>query len=76
MKSDHEEESEGSNNIILADKYMAAVNYGAFQPGFGSSKPGQNYKNGEPLITIINGSRIYEIGVSWCCCTNAPECNM
>ena len=76
MEFEHEEEYEGSSDDILADEYPADVNQGAFQPGFGSSKPGQNYKDGEPLITVIDGSGIHEIGVRWCCCTNAPERDM
>jgi CxC2 like cysteine cluster associated with KDZ transposases len=72
----YEKECEGSSDDILADKSPAAVDQGAFQLGFGSSKPGQNDKNGDPVITVIDRSGIHEIGVRWCCCPNAPERDM
>ena len=40
MDFDYEEECEGSGEDILADEYPAAVDQGAFQLGFGSSKAG------------------------------------
>jgi len=40
--------------------------------GFGST-PGCHDKEGQPLITIVDRSGIHEIGVSWCCCPEAPE---
>ena len=58
------------------DEYLAAVNQGAFQLGFGSSKPKQYDKDGDPLITIIDRSGVHEIGVRWCCCPNAAERDM
>jgi len=58
------------------DKCLAAINQGTFQLGFGSSKPGQNDKGGDPLITVIDRSSIHDIGVRWCCCPNAPERDM
>jgi hypothetical protein len=76
VDSDYEEESEGGIDDILADEYPAAVDQGAFQLGFGSSKPGQNDKDGNPVITVIDGSGVHEIGVRWCCCPNAPERDM
>ena len=76
MDFDCEEESEGSSDDILADEYLALVDQGAFQFGFGSSKPGQNEKDGDPIIAVIDRSGIHEIGVRWCCCPNAPERDM
>ena len=73
---DYEEECEGSGEDILADEYPAAVDQGAFQLGFGSSKAGHNNKNGSPVITVIDRSGVHEIGVRWCCCLNAPERDM
>ena len=71
-----EEECKGSSNDNLADEYLAAVDQGTFQLGFSSSKPGKNDKNGDLVITIIDRSSIHEIGVKWCCCPNAAECNI
>lgn len=78
MEFDYEEECEGSGNDISVDdlEYPAAVDQGTFQLGFGSSKPGKNDKDGNPVITIINRSGIHEIGVQWCCCLEAPKCNV
>jgi CxC2 like cysteine cluster associated with KDZ transposases len=76
MDFDYEKECKGSNDNVLADEYLAAVDQGTFQLGFGSSKPGQNDKNGDPVITVIDQSGIHEIGIQWCCCPNAPEHNM
>ena len=76
MGFDYEEECESSSDDVLADEYPAAVDQGAFQFGFGSSRPGQSDKNGGPVITIINRSGVHEIGVRWCCCFNAPEHDM
>jgi CxC2 like cysteine cluster associated with KDZ transposases len=71
-----EEECEGSTDEILVDEYPAATDQDAFQLGFGSSKPGQNDKDGNPVITIIDRSGIHEIGIRWCCCPNTPERDM
>jgi hypothetical protein len=76
MDFDYGEECESSSNDILADEYLAAVEQDAFQFGFGSSKPGRNDKDGNPIITIIDRSGIHEIGIRWCCCPNALEHNM
>jgi len=62
---DHEEECDCSSKDILEGEYLAAIDQGVFQLGFGSSKPGRNDKDGNPVITV-----------RWCCCPNAPECNM
>ena len=43
---------------------------------FGSSKPGRNDKEGHPIITVVHRSGIHEIGISWCCCSGAPERDM
>jgi len=72
----YEEEFKGSSDDILADKYPAAIDQDAFQLGFGSSRPGKNDKDGNQVITIIDRSGIHEIGVRWCCCLDAPECDM
>jgi hypothetical protein len=76
MDVESEEEFEDSSNDILADEYSAAVGKDPFQLGFGSSKPRQNDKVGDPIITIIDRSGVHEIGVRWCCCANAPERDM
>ena len=76
MDFNYEEEFEGSSDDILADEYPAAIDEDAFQLGFGSSRPGKNDKDGNPVITIIDRSGIHEIGVRWCCCLDAPERDM
>jgi len=76
MDFDYEEEFEGSSDDMLADECQAAAEQGPFQLGFGSSRPGQNDKDGNPVLTIIDRSGIHEIGVRWCCCPNAPERDM
>jgi len=76
MDFDYEEECEGSSDDVLADEHLAAVDQGAFQLGFGNSKPGQNDNNGNPVVTIIDRSGVHEIGVRWCCCPDAPERDM
>ena len=68
MDFNHEEAYESSSDNMLADEYPSVVNQGAFQFGIGSSRPGQNDKYGNPVITIVNRSGIHEIGVRWCCC--------
>lgn len=73
---DLEEECESSAEDTLADEYPAAADQGAFHFGFSSSKPGQNDKDGSPVITIVDRSGIHEIGVRWCCCLDAPERDM
>jgi len=76
MDLDYEEEYEGSSDDVAAGEYLAAADQAAFQLGFGSSKPGQNDKDGNPIITIIDRSGVHEIGVRWCCCPEAPERDM
>jgi hypothetical protein len=76
MDFDYEEECEGSSDDMLADECQAAAEQGAFQLGFGSSGPGQNDKDGNPVLTVIDRSGVHEIGVRWCCCSNAPERDM
>jgi hypothetical protein len=73
---DDEEEFEGGSDDFVADEYQGAVDQGAFQLGFGDSRPGQKDKDGNPIITIVDRSGVHEIGVRWCCCLNAPERNM
>jgi hypothetical protein len=72
----YEEECDDSGEDILADEYPAAVDRGAFQLDFGSSKPGLNDKDGNPVITVVDRSGVHEIGVRWCCCPNAAERDM
>ena len=43
---------------------------------FGSSKPGRRDKNGNPIMTIVDRSGVHEIGISWCCCSEAPDHHM
>jgi len=76
MDLDYEEECKESSNNILTDEYLAAADQKVFQFGFGSSNPGRNDKDNNPVITIINRSGIHEIGVRWCCCPNAPKHDM
>ena len=76
MDVNYKEECKESSNDILTDEYLAAADQEAFQFGFGSSNPGWNDKDNNPVITIINRSGIHEIGVRWCCCPNAPERDM
>jgi len=71
-----EEEYKGSSDDIPAGEYPAAEKQDTFQFGFGSSKPGRNDKDGNPVVTIIDRSGVHEIGVRWCCCLNAPEHDM
>jgi hypothetical protein len=54
-----------------SDKYDAAADL-----GFGSSKHGRRDKEGNPIMTIVDRSGVHEIGVSWCCCPEAPECDI
>ena len=73
MDFGYDEECESSDDDILESEYPATFNQGAFQLGFGSSKPGQSDKNGNPIITIIDRSGVHEIGVRWCCCPDAAR---
>jgi hypothetical protein len=76
MDFNHEEAYKSSGDDMLVDEYPPVVDQGAFQFGFGSSRHGQNDKYGSPVITIIDRSGVHEIGVRWCCCPNAAECDM
>ena len=76
MDFDYREECVGGSNDILADEFPAAVDQDQFQFGFGSSIPGPNDKDGNPIITIVDRSGIHEIGVRWCCCPDASELDM
>ena len=69
MDFNHEEAYENSSNDMLADEYSPVVDQGAFQFSFGSLRPGQNDKDGNPIITIIDRSGIHKIGIRWCCYT-------
>ena len=72
----YEEECEGSSDEIPVDECPVAVEQKAFQFGFGSSKPDRNGNDNDPIITIIDRSGVHEIGVRWCCCPDALECDM
>jgi CxC2 like cysteine cluster associated with KDZ transposases len=76
MDCDYSKECEESSNDILPDEYVAAADQDGLQFGFGSSKPGRNDKDGNPIITVIDRSGVHEIGVSWCSCDEAPERDM
>src|SRR5229473_7687305 len=76
MDFDYEEEREGISDNTLADEYPAAVQQGAFQLGFGSSKAGKTDKDGNQVIVIIDRSGVHEIGIRWYCCPNAPKRDM
>ena len=43
---------------------------------FSSTNPRQHGKDRHPLLTIVDRSGIHEIGVNWCCCSEAPEHEM
>jgi hypothetical protein len=43
---------------------------------FSCSKPGHYDKEGYLIITVVDRSGIHEIGVSWCCCHEAPKHDM
>ena len=73
---DYEEECEGSSDNILVGDYLPVVNQEALPLGFGSSKPGKNDKDQNPIVTIIDRSGVHEISVRWCCCLDAPERDM
>ena len=73
MDFNDKEECDDSSDDILADECPAAVDQEAFELGFGSSKAGNNDKDGNPVITIVDRSGVHEIGVRWCCCLDAPE---
>jgi hypothetical protein len=76
MDFGYDEECESSSDDILAGEYPVTIDQDAFQLGFGSSKPGQIDKNGNPIITIIDRSGVHEIGIRWCCCPEAAEHDM
>jgi hypothetical protein len=76
MDLNYEKECKGSSDNMLADEHQVAVEQDTFQLSFGSSRSGQNDKDGNPVITAIDRSGVYEIGVRWCCCSNAPKCDM
>ena len=76
MDFDYEEERKGISDDTLVDEYPAAVQQGAFQLGFGSSKAGKTDKDGNQVIVIIDRSGVHKIGVRWCCCPNAPKHDM
>jgi hypothetical protein len=61
-------DDEDEFRVGSSDKYDTAADL-----GFGTSKPGHHDKEGNPIMTIVDRSGIHEIGVSWCCCPEAPE---
>ena len=60
----YEEENKGSSNDIPAGEYLVAGKQDTFQFGFGSSKPGQNDKDSNLVVTVIDRSSIHKIGVT------------
>ncbi|KAH9013953.1 hypothetical protein EDB85DRAFT_1899444 [Lactarius pseudohatsudake] len=66
MDFDNEDHQVGSQN-----EYDTATDL-----GFRNSKPDHRDKEGNPIITVVDRSGIHEIGVSWCCCPEAPEHEM
>jgi hypothetical protein len=67
----YNEEEEEECQAGSCDEYDAAADL-----SFGSSKPGRYDKEGNPIITVVDRSGVHEIGVSWCCCSGAPEHDM
>jgi hypothetical protein len=76
MDFGYEKECEGGSDDILADEYLATVNQDTFRLGFSTSNSSQSDKDSNPVIVVIDRSGIYEISVKWCCCLQAPECDM
>jgi hypothetical protein len=72
----YEEECKGGSDNILADEYLATVDQDTFGLGFSTSNSSQSDKDGNPVIVIIDRSSIHEIDVKWCCCLQAPKCDM
>ncbi|KAI9431655.1 hypothetical protein H4582DRAFT_1822223 [Lactarius indigo] len=74
MDCDDEDCQVGSQN-----EYDTAADFGfgtAANLGYNNSKPGRRDKDGNPIITVIDRSGVHDIGVSWCCCPEAPEHDM
>jgi len=57
MDCDYDEEREESSNEVPEDEYVAAADQDALQFGFGSSNPGRNDKQGNPIITVVDRAR-------------------
>jgi hypothetical protein len=76
MECDPNEECQESGDDVLQDEYAAAADQDALQFGFGSSNPGRNDQEGNPIITVIDRSGVHEIGINWCCCPEAPKRDM
>jgi CxC2 like cysteine cluster associated with KDZ transposases len=68
MQSQMDCDDDNECRVSSSDKYDAAADL-----AFGSSKPGRHDKEGNPIMTIVDRSGVHEIGVSWCCCPEAPE---
>jgi CxC2 like cysteine cluster associated with KDZ transposases len=43
---------------------------------FCTSKPRRQETEGKPIMTVVDRSGVHEIGISWCCCPEAPERDM
>ena len=67
---------EEAGDEILQDECAAAGDQDGVQLGFGSSNPGRSDSDGNPIITVIDRSGVHDIGVSWCCCPEAPDRDM
>jgi hypothetical protein len=76
MDCDPNEEFQESSDDVLQDEYAAAADQDAPQLGFGSSNPGRNDHEGNPIFTVIDRSGVHEIGINWCCCPEAPKRDM
>jgi hypothetical protein len=79
MQPSYNEESEEISDDVQADEYAAhetIADQDDGQLGFGGSKSRHNDKNENPMITVVDRSGVHEIGVSWCCCHEAPERDM
>jgi CxC2 like cysteine cluster associated with KDZ transposases len=74
MDRDCNEDCQDSSDNGLQDEYEATADH--HELGFGSSNPRRNDDDGNPIISVIDRSGIHEIGVSWCCCLEAPEHDM
>lgn len=74
MDRDCNEDCQDSSDNGLQDEYEATADH--HELGFGSSNPRRNDDDGNPIISVIDRSGVHEIGVSWCCCLEAPEHDM
>ena len=79
MDSEYDDESQESADDVQANDYAAhetIADQDDSQLGFGGPKTGHNDKYEGPIITVVDRSGVHEIGISWCCCREAPERDM